>query len=216
VICQLHKEDNQVLVTIKDQGKGIAPDVLDKIKQGIQVTQGKREGQGIGLTQVRDTLELFQGELEIDSAIGKGTKVRLSFPVGDLAPWLADSINLKQDDILVIVDDDDSMHRAWQAIFNQKGYGGYLGKQSVQFTKGEQAIAYINRLEDKSKLVLLTDYELLNQPLNGVDIIKQTGVKGAIVVTSHYDDKQLRQFVDGTGVKILPKQLAHQVPLAIN
>jgi two-component sensor histidine kinase len=215
VTCQLRIEKDHMVVTVEDQGKGITTEVLEKINQGIQVTHGKEGGQGIGLTQVRDTLELFKGKMQIDSNLGQGTQVQLSFPISDLAPWLADSIKLKNEDVLVIVDDDDSMQQAWQAFFKQRNYGTYLSQNSKQFTEGKEAIRYINGLVNKDQVVLLTDYELLNQPVDGIDIIKQTGIKRTIVVTSHYDDKPLRQYVNESGIKILPKPLVHQVPLTV-
>jgi hypothetical protein len=203
------------MVKVKDQGKGIAPEVLDKINQGIQVTSGKQDGQGIGLTQVQDTLELFKGTLAIDSAPGQGTEMRLSFPATSVAPWLADSISLTTDDTLVILDDDDSMHQAWQALLKQRGHYQSICQNIHHFTQGQEAINYLNGLADKSRVILLTDYELLNQPVDGVDVIKQTGIKRAIMVTSHYDDKPLRKYIDSAGVKMLPKQLVHQVTINI-
>jgi hypothetical protein len=216
VTCQLEAHQGQVIVKVKDQGKGIAPEVLDKINQGIQVTSGKQDGQGIGLTQVRDTLELFKGTLAIDSAPGQGTEMRLSFPVTSLAPWLADSISLTTDDTLVILDDDDSMHQAWQALLKQRGYYQLICQKIHHFTQGQEAINYLNGLADKARVVLLTDYELLNQPVDGIDVIKQTGIKRTVMVTSHYDDKSLRKYIDSAGVKILPKQLAWQVPIILD
>jgi glucose-6-phosphate-specific signal transduction histidine kinase len=216
VICQLKTQQGQVIITIKDQGKGIAPKVLDKIQQGIQVTSDKKNGQGIGLTQVRDTLALYSGKLTIDSALGKGTTIQLRFAKDTLAPWLADSITINEADTLVVLDDEPSMHQAWQAYFKQSDAYEHFREHSVHFTQGQEAVDYINASADKDKLVLLTDYELLKQPLNGVDVIKGTGLKRVTVVTSHYDDKLLRQYINDAGIKILPKQLAHQAPLKFN
>jgi PAS domain S-box-containing protein len=216
VVLTLATKDNQLFISIQDQGKGIKPDVLEKIRQGIQVTSGKKNGQGIGLTQVRDTLALYQGKLAIDSALGKGTAIQLRFAKDKLAPWLADSITINEADTLVVLDDEPSMHQAWQAYFKQSDAYEHFREHSVHFTQGQEAVDYINASADKDKLVLLTDYELLKQPLNGVDVIKGTGLKRVTVVTSHYDDKLLRQYINDAGIKILPKQLAHQAPLKFN
>jgi PAS domain S-box-containing protein len=215
VICQLKTQQGQVIITIKDQGKGIAPKVLDKIQQGIQVTSDKKNGQGIGLTQVRDTLALYSGKLTIDSALGKGTTIQLRFAKDTLAPWLADNITINAEDTLVVLDDEPSMHQAWQAYFKQSDAYEHFREHTVHFTQGQEAVDYINASADKDKLVLLTDYELVKQPLNGVDVIKQTGIKRTIVVTSHYDDKQLRDYILGKNIKILSKQLAWQVPIQL-
>jgi signal transduction histidine kinase len=215
VVLTLITKDNQVIISIQDQGKGIKPDVLEKIRQGIQVTSGKKNGQGIGLTQVRDTLALYQGKLAIDSKVGKGTTIQLSFPKDKLAPWLADSITIHEEDTLVVLDDEPSMHQAWRQYFKQSHSYQHFRKHTIHFTQGQEAVDYINASADKDKLVLLTDYELLKQPLNGVDVIKRTGLKRVIVVTSHYDDKQLRDCITDKPIKVLPKQLAWQVPIQL-
>jgi PAS domain S-box-containing protein len=215
VVLTLATKANQVFISIQDQGKGIKPDVLEKIRQGTQVTHGKANGQGIGLTQVRDTLALYQGKLTIDSALGKGTEVQLRFARDKLAPWLADNITINAEDTLVVLDDEPSMHQAWRQYFKQSDSYQHFRDHSLHFTQGQQAVDYINSAADKDKLVLLTDYELLKQPLNGVDVIKRTGLKRVIVVTSHYDDKQLRDYILNKNIKILPKQLAWQVPIQL-
>jgi PAS domain S-box-containing protein len=229
ITCLLNATNDRITINIIDQGKGIEADTLAKINQGIKVTSGKQDGYGIGLTQVRDTLALCRGELIVQSNPGEGTRVRLDCPRTHLAPWLADSINLNIDDTLVVVDDDESMHRAWKAHFGQleaaketdgsEGSGQFkvdwLRKNSIHFRQGQEAIDYINNRQDKSKILLLTDYELLNQSVDGVDVIKQTDVQRVVVVTSHYDDKQLRDYIIGKNVKVLPKQLAWQVPIKL-
>jgi PAS domain S-box-containing protein len=215
IICTLESKNNQVLISIQDQGKGIPADVLKKIRAGIAVTSGKKDGHGLGLTQVRDTITLFQGKLAIDSVVRKGTKVQLNFPRSRLAPWLADSVTINADDTLVVLDDEESMHQAWKEYFKQSDCYQHFSQHSVHFTQGQAAVDYINGAEDKDKLFLLTDYELLKQPLNGVDVIKRTGLRRVIVVTSHHDDKQLRGYIINAGIKLLPKQLAWQVPINI-
>jgi hypothetical protein len=107
------------------------------------------------------------------------------------------------------------MHQAWQALLKQRGHYQSICQNIHHFTQGQEAINYLNGLADKSRVILLTDYELLNQPVDGVDVIKQTGIKRAIMVTSHYDDKPLRKYIDSAGVKMLPKQLVHQVTINI-
>jgi hypothetical protein len=62
----------------------------------------------------------------------------------------------------------------------------------------------------------LTDYELINQKLNGLDAIKQTGVQRSVLVTSHYANKTVCQDAVKAGTKILPKQLAYDIPIHIS
>jgi hypothetical protein len=85
------------------------------------------------------------------------------------------------------------------------------------FDMGREAISFINGLsaDKKTKVFLLTDYELLKQNLNGLDIIEETNTKRAVLVTSHYANKEICQAAVQCGAKILPKQLASDIPIDI-
>jgi hypothetical protein len=57
---------------------------------------------------------------------------------------------------------------------------------------------------------------LINQGINGLDVIEQTGMKRAVLVTSHYANAEVLNQAAKMGVRILPKQLATEVPIYIN
>jgi PAS domain S-box-containing protein len=65
------REDDRVLVEIRDQGKGIPPEKLAEIQT---------RGSGVGIRGMRERLREFQGELIIDSS-GVGTTVLVSLPM---------------------------------------------------------------------------------------------------------------------------------------
>jgi len=82
VRLRLEASQEWVKIHIEDNGKGMSEDVINKIKKNISITAGKEEGHGIGLTQVRDTLDKSFGEIAIHSKIGEGTQLTLTFPKG--------------------------------------------------------------------------------------------------------------------------------------
>ncbi|HBS52045.1 MAG TPA: hypothetical protein DEA62_03570, partial [Coxiellaceae bacterium] len=212
VDLELKLDDKFVEIIIKDNGKGIPKDILDKIMCNIPVTSGKKDGSGIGLTQVCDTLQRNHGKLSIDSKIGKGAKITLAFPKVETPVWIAEKIKLNKGDTIVVLDDDESIHHAWEARLEP--YKSDL--KLKHFTSGKGTIDFINASVAKDKIFLLSDFELINQDLNGLQVIEQTSMyESSILVTSHYADQSVHNLAIRVGIKILPKQLASEVPIEI-
>ena len=44
-------------------------------------TQGKKEGTGLGMAIVKQIVDAHDGTIEVESAPGKGTAVRIEFPL---------------------------------------------------------------------------------------------------------------------------------------
>jgi len=69
----------QVVAEIRDNGPGIAPSELGSIFKPFFTS--KTKGLGLGLPLVRRVIERLGGSVELESAPGKGTVVRLYFPL---------------------------------------------------------------------------------------------------------------------------------------
>ena len=66
-------------VTIRDSGTGIAPQHLDKIFDPFFTT--KREGTGLGLSVCHNIIQRHEGEIDLQSVVGKGTVVYIRLPI---------------------------------------------------------------------------------------------------------------------------------------
>lgn len=205
-----------VKIIVKDNGKGMPPDLLKKIQNNIAITQGKASGTGLGLQQVREAISSNHGRFSIESTMGKGTKATIIFHKRPSPIWMATEIRIHSDAIIVILDDDISIHGAWDARFESILKSTPL-LQIKHFTKGSDTLAFIDSVDtdQKSKIFLLTDYELLKQNLNGLDVVAKSKVRHSILVTSHYGDQRVRDQAIKTKTRILPKQLAPEVPIEI-
>ena len=71
-------ENQSVIITIGDDGPGIAKSKLDKIFQPYFTT--KEKGTGLGLSIVKHNIELYGGTVQVESELGKGTRFVLQFP----------------------------------------------------------------------------------------------------------------------------------------
>jgi|KBSMisStandDraft_5_1062788.scaffolds.fasta_scaffold01300_9 signal transduction histidine kinase len=68
----------RVAIICEDTGHGIAPENLDKIFNLYFTT--KEDGSGIGLSMVYRTVQLHDGELEVQSTLGRGATFRVLLP----------------------------------------------------------------------------------------------------------------------------------------
>jgi nitrogen fixation/metabolism regulation signal transduction histidine kinase len=71
------KHDAGVVVTVKDNGKGIAPELKDKIFSPFATT--KARGMGLGLPIVKRTVFDHKGRVDVDSG-PHGTQVSVMLP----------------------------------------------------------------------------------------------------------------------------------------
>ncbi len=216
VELRLEADNEWTKIIIHDTGKGMSPELINKIMNRTSVTEGKKSGHGIGLTQVWGALDRNQGEMHIISALGKGTTITLTFPRIKAPRWIAEEIALCPNDIILILDDDASIHGAWRTRF-ESILNENTGIQLKHFEMGVQALEYIQALPpaEQERIFLLSDYELLTQELNGLEIMAQSGLKRSMLVTSHYADPMVQVHAEKIGTKILPKQLASEVLIKI-
>jgi signal transduction histidine kinase len=71
-------------ITVADTGVGIAPEDIDRVLEAFEQVDSslsrRHQGTGLGLPLVRAMVELHGGTLELKSALGLGTKARITFP----------------------------------------------------------------------------------------------------------------------------------------
>lgn len=81
VEINLFEKKDRVCIVITDDGIGISPEDLPRIKQKFFKGASARPGSGIGLAIVSEIVNLHGGEFEVDSVLDKGTTVMLTFPI---------------------------------------------------------------------------------------------------------------------------------------
>jgi signal transduction histidine kinase len=69
--------NNRVVIDFQDNGKGIHPDIMDKIFMPFFTS--KKHGSGIGLSLSRQIMRLHKGSITVRSKVGEGTVFSLTF-----------------------------------------------------------------------------------------------------------------------------------------
>lgn len=136
-----------VHVEIEDTGIGMDEETRRRCLEPFFTTKGER-GTGLGLAMVYGVARRHGAEIEIESTPGKGTTMRLSFPVpapaeADLTPLAAATAAPSRLRILV-VDDDPLLIKSLSDILESDGHavttanGGREGIQAFQMEDPNQ------------------------------------------------------------------------------
>jgi PAS domain S-box-containing protein len=178
-----------VQISIGDTGKGIAPDILDKVFEPFFTTKEVGKGTGLGLSMVYGFLEQSRGHVRIESEVGRGTTVRLYLPKSN------DTMNATaeqpeapprgQERILVVEDDP---HVRAGVLGQLEG----LGYQATGATDGTSGLAAFETSPHPFDL-LLTDV-IVPGAMNGkalADEVKRRWPVTRVVFMSGYSENIL-------------------------
>jgi signal transduction histidine kinase len=80
-------DEGHVVIAVRDQGVGIAPEEMDGIFQPFR--GGFARGTGLGLSIVHRIASDYRGEVRVTSNKGSGTTVEVILPVGAMEAPLA-------------------------------------------------------------------------------------------------------------------------------
>lgn len=72
--------DDQIIVIVEDNGSGISPEDLERVKEKFYKGSSNKSGTGLGLSIASEIMELHGGKMLIDSTLNVGTKVVLVMP----------------------------------------------------------------------------------------------------------------------------------------
>jgi len=75
----LDRDKDGAIITVADEGKGIAPEILPNIFRPFFTTKG--QGTGLGLSLARRIVEAHGGAINVRSEVGKGTQFTVRLPM---------------------------------------------------------------------------------------------------------------------------------------
>ena len=89
VTIDLVRQGQRARLSVRDEGEGIAPDHIPRLTERFYRVDEARSrsvgGTGLGLAIVKHISERHQGQLDIESEVGKGTLVSVTFPLENQA-----------------------------------------------------------------------------------------------------------------------------------
>jgi two-component system NtrC family sensor kinase len=78
-----HREDSSVIIEVADNGCGIATENIGRIFDPFFTTKPTGEGTGLGLWLTYEIIRNYNGEISVESEVGKGSRFIMRFPVNE-------------------------------------------------------------------------------------------------------------------------------------
>jgi signal transduction histidine kinase len=210
-------DDTNIYLNIEDSGIGIPNHILDRLgEKGFSYgKEDEQSGNGLGIYHAKKIIESSGGTFKILSELGTGTKIILSFPKVKTPNWFVEKINLELSTEIITLDDDISIHQIWKSRFHNLNPSIKI----TSFTSAEKLKEWYKNQENfiNSNRVYLFDFELLGQKETGLNTIQELGLSdNCFLVTSRYDEDNVRFECNKYGIKLIPKSMAGFVPIEIS
>ena len=139
-------QDPSVYVEVSDSGIGMDEDTRRRCLEPFFTTKGER-GTGLGLAMVYGVVQRHSAGIEIDSAIGKGTTIRLNFAARSMSILDASESTQSPASLprlrILVIDDDPLLLKSLRDILEADGHvittanGGQAGIDA--FTTAQQS-----------------------------------------------------------------------------
>ncbi len=180
---------NFIKLSIKDTGKGISKENIEKIFDPFFTTKSMEEGTGLGLSTVYGIVKKYNGAIFVNSKIDEGTLFDIYIPITQHKNKKNnhnDKTFQKCSGTILIVEDTPSLLKLSEKMLKS------LGFKTLSADTGEKAIAIAQEFKEEIDLVF-TDLIMPNN--NGVEIfhkIQNIHPNMKVLFTSGYDDKFLK------------------------
>ena len=148
---------NELVITVRDNGRGIARDDWEPIFESFQ--QGRRgppreEGTGLGLTLCRKIMTLLGGRIWLESEVGVGSAFHVGMPlertVAEVSTGEGEHVDGRRS-VVVIIDDD----RATLELLT-----AYLVGTGVQVVRARDGIEGLGEIRRRRPVAVLLDIRL--------------------------------------------------------
>lgn len=84
VVLKAYKEEDNLVLEVKDNGVGILEEDLPKVKEKFYKGKNSKSHSGIGLSICDEIVKLHDGIIEISSTVNEGTLVIVRVPLGEV------------------------------------------------------------------------------------------------------------------------------------
>jgi PAS domain S-box-containing protein len=180
-----------VVISVIDTGTGMPPDVLQKVFEPFFTTKESGKGTGLGLSMVYGFVQQSGGHIEIDSAPGKGTTIRIFLPRSEAADSGSSATSdadrsppfVAAGETVLVVEDDTNVRQITVSTLEA------LGFSVREASSGNEAIVMLQNSADVQ--IVLSDVKMPG--MTGVELarlVKERWPSVNVLLTSGYAEAE--------------------------
>lgn len=166
--CPDLRPGSYVLLTVRDNGCGMSPEVLAHVFEPFFTTKEVGKGTGLGLATAYGIVQQHGGAIQVESELGRGAAVRVFLPAGQKtarAPMPPPAGPMPRGhETILIAEDEEIVRDISVRILEQAGYTALVAAD------GEEAVRMFEEHRDDVSLVLL---DAVMPKLNGHDACRK-------------------------------------------
>ena len=188
-----------VMLSVSDTGKGIAPDIINKIFDPYFTTKEKGKGTGLGLSVVHGIVNAYGGEITVYSEIGQGTTFNVYFPLMEKSIDISTEKKMKLSPMgnehILLVDDEEPIVQMEKTILERLGY------QVTSRTGSVEALEVFKAKADAFDLVI-TDMTMPN--MSGDQLAKELLTVNPdipIIILTGFSERINKNTIETIGIK---------------
>lgn len=217
VTVLLRHDFNNITIEIRDTGCGIPNKILDGLNNGI--IHKKAHGNGLGLQHAIKCIAGMNGNYNIFTKENEGTSFNIHLPIQKPPGWILREVYLRENSIIVIVDDDSSIFDLWRDKFNQC-FHNVSNFTIIYLSSPEELNEYVlskySIMQDVCNVTFLVDYYFPNSNANGIDAIKNNSLeKRSVLVTNQYPDRIMKNELINSNIKMILKKDVCKIPVSV-
>ncbi|NUM53990.1 MAG: PAS domain S-box protein [Candidatus Hydrogenedentes bacterium] len=142
-----------VRIRVEDTGRGMPPEVSQRIFEPFFSTKKQGQAYGLGLSVVYGIVHSHRGVIAVESTVGVGSRFDVYLPSAGQAapaPKPANGTSVRNGkETILVVDDEQLLRAVLQDILEMSGY------DVLQASTGEEAIEVYNKRKDDIAVVIL-------------------------------------------------------------